>query len=64
MWDPATVAMPTWLCFFIFPMEIVLRGEMFFQTQDLVNFCHETGNGVSLVVVKWEIEVKGESVST
>lgn len=66
MWDPATGATPAWLHkgLFIFSMEVVLRGEMFLQTQVLVNFCHETGNGVSLVVVKWEIEVKGESVST
>ena len=64
MWDPVTGAMPAWLCkgLFIFPVEVVLRGEMFLQTRVLVNFCHETGNGVSLVVVKWEVELKGESV--
>lgn len=48
MWDPVTGAMHVWLCkgLFVFPVEVFLRGEMFLQTQVLVNFCHETGNGV------------------
>lgn len=45
-------------------MELVLRGKMFLQTQILVNFFHETGNGVSLVAVKQPVEIKGESVSS
>lgn len=45
--------------FFNFSWGSSSGDKPFLQSQVLVNFCHETGNGVSLVVVKWEAEFKG-----